>query len=321
MFKTIRFAGAILSTIVMLIVASRASRGKPEFVSHYENGYKFELTTVPKFAENSRVRVTMNITGNLTEQIQPVLRFAKSEQDDLTNIEAYRSQSMILADSTTGSYFFEMSTGARGGRIQYYVQIVDDAQAVLATFLMQNGKPFFVKYFGDVPKIILLPHIAFMFATVFCVAMAALHSLSVIRGTVAPGTMLKYLFASAVMTLIGGYPFGFAMNWYAFGGIWEGVPFGTDATDNKTQLLFVYQLFAVLIGVHSLTNGRRGRDLFGPKTLGWFGLGMFAVMLFIYLIPHSIQFSKELTYAFCYGFIGFWALVYLYGWFRSRKAA
>lgn len=55
MFKIIRFAGAILLTIVMLIIASRASRGKPEFVSHYDNGYKFELTTVPKFAENSRV--------------------------------------------------------------------------------------------------------------------------------------------------------------------------------------------------------------------------------------------------------------------------
>ena len=313
MFKILRFAGAILLTIVMLIVASRASRGKPEFVSLYDNGYKFELTTVPKFAENSKVRVTMQITGPLSETVQPVLRFAKSETDDLARVEAYRSQPLIQADSTTGSYFFELSTGVRGGRIQYYVQVVDASGAVLATFQMANGRPFFIKYFGDVPKVVLLPHIGFMFATVFCVAMAALHALSVIRGTEPAGTMLRYLFASAVMTLIGGYPFGFAMNWYAFGGLWEGVPFGTDATDNKTQLLFVYQLFAVLIGVRSLSRGKLGRDVFGQRTIGWFGLGMFAVMLFIYLIPHSIQFSKELTYAFCYGFIGFWALVYLYG--------
>ncbi|MBK7140558.1 MAG: hypothetical protein IPH75_00595 [bacterium] len=321
MYKIIRFAGAILLTAVLLVIASRASRGKPEFVSHYDNGYKFEMTTVPKFAEHSRVRISLNITGPLSDEVQPVLRFAKSETDDLTAIDAYRIQPLIMADSTSGSYFAELSTGARGGRILYYVQVQDAKQQPLASFRMENGKPFFVKYFGDVPKVVLLPHIAFMFATVFCVAMAALHALSVIRGSEAPQEMLRYLLWSAVLTFIGGYPFGFAMNWYAFGGLWEGVPFGTDATDNKTQLLFVYQLFAVLIGLRSLTGGKMGRDIFSARTLGWYGLGMLAVMLFIYLIPHSIQFSKELTYAFCYGFIGFWALVYLYGWLRSRAAA
>ena len=319
MIKIVRIVGAILLTAVLLVIASRASRGKPEFVSHAENGFLFEMTTLPKFAENSRARINLRITGPLTEEIQPSLRYARSEKDDLTNLTAYRVHPLILADSTSGSYFAELSTAARGGRIQYYVEIVDQDQKQLASFWQENGKPFFIKYFGDVPRVVLLPHIAFMFATVFCVAMASLCALSVIKGSEPPTNMLKYLFWGVVMTFIGGYPFGFAMNWYAFGGLWEGVPFGTDATDNKTQLLFVYLIFATTIGLRSLTGGKCGRDLFSARVLGWYGLGALAVMLFIYLIPHSIQFSRTLTNAFCYGFIGFWGLVYLFGWFRSRS--
>ena len=63
---------------------------------------------------------------------------------------------------------------------------------------------------------------------------------------------------ATIAAFLGGYPVGFAMNWYAFGVLWEGVPFGTDATDNKTQLLFVYLLFLTLATLGSL-RGRPGR--------------------------------------------------------------
>jgi hypothetical protein len=149
--------------------------------------------------------------------------------------------------------------------------------------------------------------------------MAALHAIPVLRGSAHPKSMLQYLLASVVKTLIGGYPLGFAMNWYAFGCVWEGVPFGTDATDNKTQLLFVYLIFSTAIGLGSLTGGKLARDVFSSKTIGWFGFGSLIIMLLIYLIPHSIQFSKMLTYSVCYSFIGFWALIYTIGWLTSRK--
>jgi ABC-type Fe3+-siderophore transport system permease subunit len=98
------------------------------------------------------------------------------------------------------------------------------------------------------------------------------------------------------------------------------VPFGHDATDNKTQLLFLYLLFATLAGAGSLSRGRWGRNLWSAKTLGWLGMASFAVMLFIYLIPHSIQFTPAFTYAFCYSWIGLIALAYLVGLARRRPS-
>ena len=109
------------------------------------------------------------------------------------------------------------------------------------------------------------------------------------------------------------------MNWYAFGGGWEGVPFGTDATDNKTQLMFVYLLYAWLAGLGSFFKGKKGRDFYSPKTYGLVGMGGLVVTFAIFAIPHSIQFSKALTYSVCYGFIGLVVLVYVIGYVRAGK--
>jgi len=111
------------------------------------------------------------------------------------------------------------------------------------------------------------------------------------------------------------------MNYYAFDTVWEGVPFGTDATDNKTQLIFVYLIFMNLITLGSLTKGKLGGDKFSPTVLGLYGIGAFFVMLAIYLIPHSIQFSPGLTKLVCYSFIGLMALLYIYGLAVGKKNA
>jgi ABC-type Fe3+-siderophore transport system permease subunit len=184
--------------------------------------------------------------------------------------------------------------------------------------MAEDGAPFFLRYIGEVPMFILLSHILFIFATVFFVAMATVHAFRVIGCGEGLAPMAKYLFWAMVCCFMGGYPFGIPMNWYAFGGTWEGVPFGTDATDNKTQLLFVYLVFASLATLGSLTGGKIGRDLFAPKTLGVIGVGSFAVMLFIYLVPHSIQFEPGFTYAFCYTWTGIVAALYVLGLLKSK---
>jgi hypothetical protein len=108
------------------------------------------------------------------------------------------------------------------------------------------------------------------------------------------------------------------MNYYAFNVVWEGVPFGTDATDNKTQLLFLYLAMVWLVSLGSLTKGK-WRDLYPPKVLGWFGVVAFVLLFAIYLIPHSIQFSAALTYSVCYSFIGVVALIYLIGLLKTIR--
>lgn len=319
--KTMRIAFAILLTLTVLYIARNSSRGRPEFISHTENGITFEMTTVPKGQEHEVTRIPITITGDLGPGLKPLYRQNKSGQDEKTSLHKYYSIPLQVEDSVAGLYYSDVLSGDRGKRLYYYFEIRDPVGGLRASFKKDGEQPFVLKFIGTVPGVVLYSHIVLMFAAVFFIVLGSLHAIGLIRGgTDARPMSLFFLFAAATI-FVGCYPIGFAMNHYTFRTVWEGVPFGTDATDNKTQLLFVYILFMVAASFGSLLKGKWCRDVYSTRTLGWFGFGALVLSLFIYLIPHSIQFSPELTYAACYSFIGLVTLLYVAGLINSRKTA
>jgi len=316
--KILRVIVAVVITLAMLYVARTNSRGQTEYLAHSDGEYSFEINTVPKIDEYESDRVTVGISGPL-EGKQVVFRTSQPRSLPADQVEDFDAVIMQPVAETTGLYYTEVTAGEKNHRFYYYFEVQDSTGLVEATFKTSDGSPFYLRYIGVVPTFVLLSHIFFIFATVFAVAMATVLAFRVISFGEGLAPMAKYLFWAMVLCFFGCYPFGIPMNWYAFGATWEGVPFGTDATDNKTQLLFVYLAFASLATWGSLRNGR-GRDLFAPKTLGVIGLGSFAVMLFIYLIPHSIQFEATFTYGFCYTWIAIVAALYLLGRLRVKAA-
>ncbi len=318
--KIIRIVVAVVLTAALLYVARNTSRGRPEFVTHTENGFTFEMMTVPKGLEHGMETIRLKITGEMEPGVVPMFRQSKFGQDETTAIHKYNAVPLLVEDSATGEYFTEFSTMARGDRFYYYFEIRDATGGLRASFTSDDGEPFVFKFIGEVPPYIIGPHILFMFATVFCVVMALLYSFKLLSGSTDVRPLALFTFLAMLASFLGGYPFGFAMNFYAFDVVWEGVPFGTDATDNKTQLLFVYLLFLTLATLGSLRKGEPGRHLYSPKALGWFGVTAFVLMVAIYLIPHSIQFSVGLTRTVCYSFIGLVALLYLIGLLSRSKS-
>jgi hypothetical protein len=75
-------------------------------------------------------------------------------------------------------------------------------------------------------------------------------------------------------TFLGGFPLGLLVSGYAFGQPWGGFPIGNDATDNKTLLAFLGWIIATL----AVFRGRNPRATV---------LAAAALMLFVYLVPHS----------------------------------
>jgi len=315
--KTLRVVLALFISGAMLYVARTNSRGQPEHLSRVDGAFRFEMTTVPKVIEHQADRVTLTVSGPVSGR-RVVFRTSQPGDLPADRMAEFSTVDMQPVDGTPGEYSVEVTAGDKNGRFHYYFEVVDSTGTALATFKAENGEPFSLRYIGEVPVPVLAGHIFFIFAAVFGVAMAAVHALRIIGGSTEVKPMAKFLFWATIFCFIGGYPLGIPMNHYAFGSLWEGVPFGTDATDNKTQLLFVYLLVATLSSLGSLSRGRIGRDLFSSRTLGWIGLGTFAVMLFIYLIPHSIQFTPRFTYAFCYTWIGIVAALYVFGLLFSR---
>jgi len=295
------------------------SRGRPEHYSYNENGYTFEIVTVPKIIEHTRDKLPITITGPFEPGLKAVFRQTRFEQDENTNPARYSTARLSVEDSATGLFYAYVTAGDKGGKTWYYFEIRDNIGALRASFKMPDGKPFLLKYFGEVPTIALFFHIFFMFVTVFFVVLGALYGFNLVRGQPDSRPFAIAFFIAVISAFLGCYPFGFMMNHYAFGTIWEGVPFGTDATDNKTQMLFVYLVFVVLASIGSLTRGKIGKDIFSNRTLGWLGIGSFFLLLGIYLIPHSIQFSPGFTKAVCWSWILFITMLYLWGLYRTQR--
>ncbi|MCD6250189.1 MAG: hypothetical protein J7J98_07670 [candidate division Zixibacteria bacterium] len=316
--KILRVAIAVVITLAMLYTARTNSCGQTEFLAHADGEYSFEINTVPKINEYQSDRVTVGVFGPL-EGKQVVFRTSQFRSLPADQVEDFDAVVMQPVADTLGLYYTEITAGEKSNRFYYYFEVQDSTGLVVATFKTSDESPFYLRYIGVVPTLVLLCHLFFIFSAVFAVAMATVHAFRVVSSGEGLKPMAKYLFWAMVLCFFGCYPFGIPMNWYAFGVTWEGVPFGTDATDNKTQLMFVYLVFASLSTWGSFRNGR-GRDLFAPKTLGVIGLGSFVVMLFIYLIPHSIQFEPTFTYAFCYTWIAIVAALYLLGRLRVKAA-
>jgi hypothetical protein len=315
----VRIIIALVLSVILLYFARVNSEGRPDFVTHTENGFTFEFTTVPKAPEAGRVRIPIKITGPLEPDLKPLLRLSRYGQNKTTDLQRYRRLPLFVEDSAAGLYYAEVTTGKRGLRLYYFFEIRDKFGGYRASLMSPDGGPFELRFIGKIPPLVLVGHIGLMATTVFFATLGFLFGIPLIAGKRNVRPLSVCFFLATLASLLGGYPLGFAMNHYAFDTIWEGVPFGSDVTDNKTQILFVYLLFMFLITLRSFTRGKLGRDLYAPRAVGWFAAGSFVLMLVIYFIPHSIQFTPALTMTVSYAFIGLVAVLYGAGWLRISR--
>ena len=165
----------------------------------------------------------------------------------------------------------ELPPQAPAGKLEYSVSLYDKE-----TFTeIFNSGSIVVRFKGDVPATVLIPHIFFMFFAML---------LSNLTGLLALGKKERYKFYGIVTLIflaIGGMILGPVVQKFAFGELWTGVPFGWDLTDNKTLVAFIFWVVAVI------GNWKKDRPY----------LSIFAavVTLIIFSIPHS-AFGSELDY-------------------------
>ncbi len=137
---------------------------------------------------------------------------------------------------------------------------------------LNGGRPVVMRFRGDVPAWIMIPHIAVMFLAMLVGLAAGLEALR------KDGKPRRLAFWTLVLLFLGGFLLGPLMQKYAFGAYWTGFPLGTDLTDNKTLLVFAGWLAALLLGRKKHTR--------------WWILGAALLMIAVYLIPHSLLGSE-----------------------------
>ncbi len=149
------------------------------------------------------------------------------------------------------------------GKVEYVVTLHHNN-----TDYVLNEEPAIIRFKGEVPKGVLIPHILFMFT-------ALLFSVRVAFELIFRGNKAKLFTTVVIVTMfVGGLILGPLVQKYAFGAFWTGWPFGHDLTDNKTIFVFIFWLIAWFV--------LRKK----PQNKLWPAIAVI-IMLAVYAIPHS----------------------------------
>ncbi len=158
------------------------------------------------------------------------------------------------------------------GKLEYYIELVKNGQMVD----IAKNHPIVIRFKGDVPAGVLIPHIILMFLVMLFSTIAGLFAIFKLE------KYRRYTIWTFVLLFIGGFIFGPWVQWYAFGEWWAGVPYGWDLTDNKALFAFVFWIIA----------------LFGIKGKGrpWLIILAMIMTIVIFSIPHSL-YGSTLDYS------------------------
>lgn len=157
------------------------------------------------------------------------------------------------------------------GKVSYYITIDDGNSQHKLT-----EEPVIIRFKGEVPFYFMIPHIVFMFLAMVFSNRTFFEALFKRNNT------SKLALWTLILLFIGGGILGPIIQYYAFGAIWTGWPFGHDLTDNKTLIAMLFWVIAVI------------RTKKYPMDRKWVLIAGI-ILVVVYLIPHSLL-GSELDY-------------------------
>jgi hypothetical protein len=150
------------------------------------------------------------------------------------------------------------------GKLEYKVEFQKDER----TYSLHKKNATVIRFKGDVPAAILIPHILLMFVAMFFANLAGVLAIFKNR------KFRLFSIWTLVLLGLGGMIFGPWVQYHAFGAAWTGVPFAWDLTDNKTLIAFLFWILAVVMNWKKVRPG--------------YVIVASLVMLAVYCIPHSM---------------------------------
>jgi hypothetical protein len=158
------------------------------------------------------------------------------------------------------------------GKLEYFIELIQDQSEVRIP--LDNS--IVIRFKGEVPLSILIPHIIAMFMSMMLSNRTGLEFFN--NGK----NIFKLTYWTLLTLFVGGFILGPLTQYYAFGELWTGFPFGHDLTDNKTLIALIGWIIALFM--YKRSKLPRNWALFASLLL-----------LVVYLIPHSLL-GSELDY-------------------------
>ena len=261
-----RWVIGLIAFVAMFFMASYQRRTGPTWpvaVSETLGGGQISGELIRTQAGGDDARVAVAVTDGDTQGEVVWRRYPT--QDEWNRLAMVREESE--GTSELAAYLPNQPAAAK---LEYSARLWQGSEEVT---LPHDGTAV-IRYRGEVPAWVLIPHIITMFVTLWLVFRAALGA---IFGEIA---VRRFIPAILGLLLFGGFLLGPLVQKYAFDAWWTGWPFGGDWTDNKTLAALIAWLVAWWIS-KKWPQFQRAAVLMAT-----------VVMVVVYLIPHSIHGSE-----------------------------
>jgi len=278
MKKFILWSLAFIITVAAAIYQRQTGPTYPKRTEVSINDSLFKLKLVRSLSLDERPEVKLKVLDSTITARLFYKRFQSGEEYKTADfsykvlpVDSYIMNKFFKITEEKG-FFAEVPQQPAAGKIQYYFEITDSK----GTRTFFKDEPIVIRFKGGVPEFILIPHILFMFLAMLFSTLAGL--MSVIKYPL----YKKYSIWTLVLFIAGGMVLGPVVQYYAFGDLWTGIPFGWDLTDNKTLIALIFWILAVYM------NRKSAKPVYTM-------LASF-ILLLVYSIPHSL-FGSQLDYA------------------------
>lgn len=262
-FKMRKMKKNVIFWILAVVITVAAAIYQRQTGPTYEKKIRFQIgekeytTELPRSNDGTdSCRIELNIPSSVKGKIY----YKRYPTNDNWNVASFRTN-----DDSQVAY---LPGQPPAGKLQYFIELRSSNRMV---FIARND-PIIIRFKGEVPDGILIPHVLVMFLAMLFSTVAGLFALGNLRN------YKLYGLITLILLVIGGFILGPTMQYYAFGDAWTGIPFGWDLTDNKTLIAFLGWLTAVV----SNRKSNRPRHYVIAAVL----------LLIVYSIPHSLLGSE-----------------------------
>jgi hypothetical protein len=281
--KVWKIAAAILFTLLMLVFTRSTTAVRSVHKMVDREGILIDHHTVPKQVGEEIPVISARVEG--ASEVRLVYKIGPDGE--------YRTVAMSPKPAEADIYETTIPLHPKGIKAWYYLEAVAPRESgeVMVTLSGKNQgqiEPIKLKFEGEVPAYIIISHILCIFGAILCSVLALFSVVDMRKGKRTLQKSLKFPIWTLVLLFVGFVPFGIAMNYFAFGVIWEAFPFGWDVTDNKSQIMMLFWLITLILVKGTLFGKGESKNLVSDRGYSALIIISFVANMIVLAIPHSL---------------------------------
>jgi hypothetical protein len=274
---------AFIFTLLLLGFTRKTTAVRSVYEMVERGGVRIEHRTVPKQVGDEIPVISAKAEG--ASEVTLVYKIGSDGE--------YQSVPMIPKPGEESVFTASIPVYPKGIKAWYFLEAVGQGEegeigVTLPDESSGQVQPVRLKFEGEVPPYIVIPHVLCIFGAIFFAVLALFSAIEVKQGKRALRQSVKFPVMTFALLFLGFVPFGIAMNYFAFGVLWEAFPFGGDVTDNKSQIMLLFWLTTLLTVKGTLFGKGEHRNLVSHGKYSTLVIVSFVATMLILAIPHSL---------------------------------